>query len=535
MSVVITSGTIIAFGNPIWDPVELLKQFDNPIVLILGAFYLLIATLSVNVAANVVSPAYDLVNLLPTKLNFVKAGLISVVIALFFAPWLWFDTADTIFSILGAIGGTLGPVAGIMMADFFIVRRGQYEKNGWVVTASVTYQADILIEDGKIAVVGQQLDNLVKAEIFDAQGLYVLPGAVDEHTHMAMPFNGTETLPWETETDAAAVGGTTSVVDFAVQPKGATLKETIQKWQARANGNTAIDYSLHIAITDLTEDIIQEIPSAVEMGVSTFKLFMAYKGEMMVDDAALFLVLQKAKEVGGLVMVHAENGEVISFLQQQLVAEGKTEPFYHAVSRPLAIEAEATRRAIALAKVADAPVFIVHVSGSDSAEEIRRARADGQRVFAETCPQYLFLDQTYLARSDFEGAKYVCSPPLLDKSNQEKLWTAINNGTLQTIGTDDCSFDFKEQKHLGLGNFTKIPNGANGIENWIQMLYTYVVITGKISLNQLVELTSTNPAKFMGLYPQKGAIAVGSDADLVLFDPLVNNHQCQNTYTGQRL
>ncbi|MCM3728649.1 dihydropyrimidinase [Neobacillus cucumis] len=396
-------------------------------------------------------------------------------------------------------------------------------KNGCIVTASETYYADILIEGEKITGIGGQME-IEGAPIIDAEGLYILPGAVDEHTHMSMP-NGENgeilSMPWETDTIAAATGGTTTIVDFAIQEKGATLRETIQKWKDRANGNTAIDYSMHIAITDLTEEIIEEIPSAVEQGVSTFKLFMAYKGDKMVDDATLFRVLQKSKQVGGLVMVHAENGEVISLLQEQLINEGKTEPIYHAVSRPLEIEAEATRRAIALAKVTEAPIFIVHVSGEEAAEEIRRARSNGQPVYGETCPHYLFLDQSYLELPNFEGAKYVCSPPLREKYHQEKLWDAISEGTLQCIGTDHCSFNFKEQKHLGFDDFTKIPNGGNGIENWIQMLYTYGVKQGKISLNQLVELTSTNPAKFMGLFPKKGTIVVGSDADLVLFDPSI--------------
>lgn len=394
-------------------------------------------------------------------------------------------------------------------------------KNGTIVTAMDMYKGDILIDGGIITALGNDLGNTQEAEVIEADGLYVLPGAIDEHTHMAMPFNGTVTASWETETIAAAVGGTTTIVDFAMQAKGTSLLDTIRAWQAKAGGNTAIDYSLHVAITDLTESVMEEIPAALDAGVSTLKLFMAYKGEIMVDDTALLQTLQKAKDVGALVMVHAENGDIIDLLQRQLVAAGKTEPMYHAVSRPLVVEAEATRRAIALAKVAGAPIFIVHVSGLDSVEEIRRARAEGQPVFGETCPQYLLLDESYLDLPDFEGAKYVCSPPLRDKSNQDKLWQALFDGSLQTIGTDHCSFDFKQQKHMGLGDFRKIPNGVNGFENWIQLLYTYGVKTGRISLHKWVELISTNPAKFMGLFPQKGTIAIGSDADLVLYDPSI--------------
>ncbi|MGN8646622.1 dihydropyrimidinase [Gracilibacillus sp. HCP3S3_G5_1] len=393
-------------------------------------------------------------------------------------------------------------------------------KNGSIVTPEQTYHADILIEGEKISAIGESLD-IKEAEIFDAKGLYVLPGAVDEHTHMSMPNPGATTMPWETETVAAAVGGTTTIVDFAIQEKGKTLAEAIKKWKQKANNQTAIDYSLHIAITDLNEEIITEIPSAVEQGVTTFKVFMAYKDDKMVDDATLYQVLKKSKEVGGLVMVHAENGDVISLLQEEYVQQGNTEPYYHAITRPIEIEAEATRRAIAIANITDAPIFIVHVSGEEPAEEIRRARMKGQAVYGETCPQYLFLDETYLQLPHFEGAKYVCSPPLREKVHQKKLWTAINDGTLQTIGTDHCSFTFKEQKHIGVNDFSKIPNGGNGIENWIQLLYTYGVQAGKIKIEQLVELTSSNPAKFMGLFPRKGTIAVGSDADIVLFDPIV--------------
>lgn len=408
-------------------------------------------------------------------------------------------------------------------------------QGGMVVTATDTYRSDILVEGGKIVALGQGFTTDSNVDVtIDAHGLFVFPGAIDEHTHMAMPFNGTVTASWETETIAAAVGGTTTIVDFAMQAKGESLSDSIALWKSKANHNTAIDYSLHVAITDLTDEVLQEIPVVVLEGVSTLKVFMAYKGEIMMDDEALLTILQKAKDVGALVMVHAENGDVIDLIQRQLVAEGKVEPIYHAISRPLEVEAEATRRAIALAKVAGAPIFIVHVSGYDSMHEIRRARANGQPVFAETCPQYLLLDESHLELPNFEGAKYVCSPPLRHKSNQEKLWQGLFDGSLQTIGTDHCSFNFNEQKRLGVGDFRKIPNGVNGIENWLQLIYTYGVRGGKISLNKMVELTSTNPAKYMGLYPQKGTIAVGSDADLVLYDPsvehtIVANRQKQNS------
>ena len=392
-------------------------------------------------------------------------------------------------------------------------------QGGLIVTATDIYHSDILIEEGRIAALGKNLQKDSNMHIINATNMLVFPGAIDEHTHMAMPFNGTVTASWETETIAAAVGGTTTLIDFAKQTKGESLADTIALWKSKATRKTAIDYSLHVAITDLTQEVLDEIPAIIESGVSTLKLFMAYKGEIMMDDEALLTVLQKARTVGALVMVHAENGDVIDLLQRQLVAQGKIEPKYHATSRPIIVEAEATRRAIALAKVADAPIFIVHVSGGESLEEIRRARSTGQPVFAETCPQYLLLDESYLDLPGFEGAKYVCSPPLRHKSNQSQLWQGLFEGSLQTIGTDHCSFNFKEQKHMGLDNFRKIPNGVNGIENWLQLLYTYGVQGGKISLNKLVELTSTNPAKYMGLFPRKGTIAIGSDADIVLYDP----------------
>ena len=407
-------------------------------------------------------------------------------------------------------------------------------RNGRVVTATETYVSDILIHSGRIAALGTELDDVEVTDIIDANGLLVLPGAIDEHTHMAMPFNGTVTAGWDTETVAAAVGGTTTIVDFAIQNKGQSLLETVFAWKEKANFHTAIDYSLHIAITDLNEEVLQEIPMVVARGVVTLKMFMAYKGEMMMDDQALLRILQVARGVGALVMVHAENGEVVDLLQRQLVAEGKMAPKYHGDSRPPEVEAEATRRAIALAKLAGAPIFIVHVSAEESLAEIRRARNNGQAVYAETCPQYLLLDESYLDLPGFEGAKYVCSPPLRHRSHQERLWQGLSDGTLQAIGTDHCSFNFNQQKQMGLGDFRKIPNGVNGIENWVQLLYTYGVARGRLTLNQWVQLTSTNPARLMGLLPRKGSLSIGADADLVLYDPSVSkmitaNKQKQNS------
>jgi dihydropyrimidinase len=389
--------------------------------------------------------------------------------------------------------------------------------NGNIVTASDSYAADLLIEDGKIVAIGKNLGPA--DEVIHADGKYIFPGGIDEHTHMAMPFGGTVSAPWETETIAAAVGGTTTIVDFAIQPKGAALLDGLNAWQERANGNSAVDYGFHLAITDLNDKTINEIPTLVENGVSSIKLFMAYKGEVMVDDTALFEVLKRTKECGALTMVHAENGDVVYALQRQLIAEGKIEPKYHAVSRPVEVEAEATGRAISLAKVAGSPLFVVHVSCAEAMEQIRLAKEKNLPIFGETCPQYLVLDETYLDLPDFEGGKYVCSPPLRPKSHQESLWNALNQGYLQAVGSDHCSFNFEGQKTMGREDFTKIPNGGNGIENRLALLYTYGVAAGKISINKFVDITSTTPAKMFGLYPQKGTIAIGSDADLVIFDP----------------
>jgi dihydropyrimidinase len=390
-------------------------------------------------------------------------------------------------------------------------------KNGKIVTASDTYIADILIDGQKIVAIGKEFADA--DEVIDASGKFVFPGGIDEHTHMAFPFNGTVSAPWETETIAAAVGGTTTIVDFAIQSKGSTLMNGLTTWQNRAAGNSAVDYGFHLAVTDANQGTIEEIQTLVENGVTSFKLFMAYKGEIMVDDTALYKVLKEAKNQGALTLVHAENGDIVYELQRQLVSEGKTEPKYHSLSRPVEVETEATARAIQLAKIAGAPLFVVHVSCEDSMNQIRSAKEQGLPIFGETCPQYLLLDESYLSLPDFEGAKYVLSPPLRPKENQDILWNALQEGYLQTVGSDHCSFNFDGQKTMGKEDFTKIPNGGNGIENRIALLYSYGVVPGKISINRFVDIMSTTPAKMFGLYPQKGTIAVGSDADIIIFDP----------------
>lgn len=391
-------------------------------------------------------------------------------------------------------------------------------KNGKIVTSSDTYVADILLEYGKITKIGSDLSEK-EGTVIDATGKLVFPGMIDEHTHIESPFGGTVTAPWATETVAAAMGGTTTVVDFALQPKGKALMDGIELWKQRSEGASAIDYGFHIGVTDLRDDVIKEIPTLVEEGIPTLKVFMAYKHDLMIDDATMYKTLASAKEVGALVMVHCENGDVIHLLQEHCIDNNQTDPYYHAVSRPIEVETEATYRAISIAEIVGAPLFIVHVSGEEPAEVIRAAKAKGLPIFAETCPHYLLLTIEELKKPNFEGGKYVCSPPLREEHHIQALWNALKDGTLEAIGSDHCAFNFVGQKELGKEDFRKIPNGGNGIEHRLTLLHTYGVLAGKLSINKMVELLSTTPAKVMGLYPQKGTIAIGSDADIVLFDP----------------
>lgn len=391
--------------------------------------------------------------------------------------------------------------------------------NGKIITSSDTYDADILIDDEKIVLIGENIPSENDMKIVDAKGKYIFPGMVDEHTHIESPFGGTITAPWHTESVAAAVGGTTTIVDFALQSKGQSLIEGINKWKSRAKNRSAIDYGFHIGVTDLKKETMEEIPKIVEAGVPTLKLFMAYKNDLMVDDSTLYQTLEVAKRVGALVMVHAENGSIIDLLQKKCIDNGQVEPYFHAESRPIGVETEATSRAISIAEIVGAPLFIVHVSGEEPAQKIREAKAKGLPIYAETCPHYLFLTVDELKKPDFEGAKYVCSPPLRESKHHEPLWKALQDGTIQAIGSDHCAFNFEGQKDLGKEDFRKIPNGGNGIEHRFSLLYTHAVREGNLSLNKLVDLLSTTPAKVNGLYPKKGTIAVGSDADLVVFDP----------------
>ncbi|WJQ79172.1 dihydropyrimidinase [Brevibacillus brevis] len=395
-------------------------------------------------------------------------------------------------------------------------------RNGTVVTASDTYQADILIEGEKVVAIGSNLDGK-EAEMIDATGYYVFPGGIDPHTHLDMPFGGTVTSDnFYTGTKAAAFGGTTSIIDFCLTNKGEPLHSSISTWHEKARGKAVIDYGFHLMVSDANDQVLEELGAVVRNeGITSLKVFMAYKNVLMADDETLFKTLVRAKELGALVQVHAENGDVLDYLIKQAIAKGQTDPVYHAYTRPPEAEGEATGRAIALTALADAQLYVVHVSCAEAVRRIAEAREKGWNVYGETCPQYLVLDITDLQKPGFEGAKYVWSPPLREKWNQDVLWNALKNGILQTVGSDHCSFNFSGQKELGLGDFTKIPNGGPIIEDRMRLLFSEGVAKDKISLNQFVDMTSTKVAKLFGMFPQKGTIAVGSDADIVLFDPTV--------------
>ena len=393
-------------------------------------------------------------------------------------------------------------------------------KGGRVITAADDYVGDVYVEDERISLIGESLD--VQADrVVDATGKYVLPGAVDPHTHLDMPFGGTITADdFESGHIAAAFGGTTCHVDFCIQAKGQSFGEALELWHGKMNGKALIDVGFHLAVTDLEEGgSLEELARVPDDGVTSYKLFMAYKGALMVDDETLFKTMQVAADTGALVMVHAENGDAIDVLVKQALAEGKTEPKYHALTRPPETEGEATNRAIQLARVADCNLYVVHVSCKEAIDPIAVAREKGWKTWGETCTQYFFVDYSFLERPDFEGAKYVYTPPPRAKENQEHLWTAVRADVLSVISTDHCAFTWKEQKHMGRDDFSKIPNGAPGLENRLHVVHELGVRGGRITLNRMVELLCTNPAKLFGLYPRKGTIAVGSDADVVVFDP----------------
>ena len=395
-------------------------------------------------------------------------------------------------------------------------------KNGHIVTAIDSYIADLLIDGETVAMIGKDLSSVVGQvdKTIDATGKLVIPGGIDPHTHMDLPFGGTSSSDdFETGTRAAAFGGTTSIIDFAVQYKGQSLNEALDVWFAKAEGKAATDYGFHLICTDLPDERLPEMKAMIDQGVSSFKLFMAYPGVFLVDDGTIFKAMTAAGEHGGLICMHAENGVVIDVLVKRALAAGHTAPKYHALTRPTKAEAEGVHRAIAIAEMANSPVYIVHLSCYDALKEVQNARDLGLPAYAETCPQYLLLDYSLYEKPGFEGAKYVMTPPLRDRENQEKLWRGLRSDDLQVISTDHCPFCMKEQKELGVDDFSKIPNGGPGVENRMSLIYHHGVAAGRIDLNRFVELTSTAAAKIFGLFPRKGTIAVGSEADIVIFDP----------------
>lgn len=405
-------------------------------------------------------------------------------------------------------------------------------KNGTVVNATGISAADVLIDGETIAAVlapgssllGFEIERNVDA-VIDAAGKYVIPGGIDAHTHMEMPFGGTQASDtFETGTRAAAWGGTTSIVDFVVQYAGENVLDQYAAWQQKAAGNCAIDYGFHQILSDVQDSSLTAMDELVAEGVSSFKLFMAYKGVFLSDDGQIVKAMQKAESNGSMIMMHAENGSVIDLLVQQAIAAGNTSPYYHGLTRPWQAEEEATHRAIMLADLTGAPLYIVHVSAKQAVEQIAAARDRGRNVFGETCPQYLYLSlEEQLGAPGFEGAKWVCSTPLRSRAegHQHHMWQSLRTNDIQMVSTDHCPFCMKDQKELGLGDFSKIPNGIGSVEHRMDLMYQGVV-TGEISLSRWVELTSTTPARMFGMYGKKGVIQPGADADIVVYDP--NGH-----------
>jgi dihydropyrimidinase len=392
-------------------------------------------------------------------------------------------------------------------------------KNGAVVSADKTFAADVLIEGATIKEVRPGIPAEPGHAVLDATGMLLLPGGIDAHTHLDMPFGGTTSSDdFETGTRAAAIGGTTTIVDFAIQARGTKMRDALDTWWKKAESKACIDYGLHMIVTDLPDAGLEDMDDLVREGVASFKLFMAYPNVLMVDDATIFRALKQTSKNGALICMHAENGSVIDVIVRQALAEGKTAPIYHALTRPTLAEAEAVHRAIALAEMAGVPIYIVHLSSEDALNQVREARDRGLPAFAETCPQYLLLSIDDMNVPGFESAKYVFTPPLREKENLPKLWDGLKSDNLQVVSTDHCPFCFEDQKALGKDDFTKIPNGGPGIENRLQLLHHHGVSAGKITLNRFVEIVSTAPARIFGMYPKKGAIAPGSDADIVVWD-----------------
>jgi len=394
-------------------------------------------------------------------------------------------------------------------------------RNGTIVTATDHYQADVFIKDEKITAIAATLDEGADRSI-DASGCYLFPGGIDAHTHMELPFMGTfASDTFHTGTLAGLYGGTTTIVDFAIQTQGESLESAIQDWHRKADGHAVGDYAFHCAVTDFNQETRKEIPRIInELGINSFKTFMAYKGFLMIDDRQMFELMQELVKHGGIITTHAENGDLVDNLVQKFLAEGKTGPRYHVLSRPPMFEAEASGRVIDLAHQAQCPLYIVHMTCEESLARVRAATLRNQKVHVETCVQYLLLDDSLYFQDGFEAAKFVMSPPLRKAKDQEALWAAINQNLVQHVATDHCPFCLN-QKEMGIDDFSKIPNGAPGIEHRVELMYSEGVHQGRISLNKFVDVTSTGAAKIFGLFPRKGTIAVGSDADIIVFDPEV--------------
>jgi dihydropyrimidinase len=396
-------------------------------------------------------------------------------------------------------------------------------QNGTIVTSSDHYQGDVLIQDEKVSAIGARLDESAD-RVIDAQGCYLFPGGIDAHTHMELPFMGTYASDtFESGTLAGLHGGTTTIVDFAIQTQGDSLEAAINHWHEKADGHAVGDYAFHCAVTDFNEETRKEIPRVInEHGINSFKTFMAYKGALMVDDRQMFELMKELVSHGGIITTHAENGDMVDHLVQKFLAEGKTEPRYHVLSRPAICEAEASGRAIDLAWQAQCPLYIVHMTCDEALNRVKMAALRNQKVHVETCVQYLLLDESLYFQDGFEGAKVVMSPPLRKEKDQQALWAAINQNLVHHVATDHCPF-CSDQKEMGLNDFSKIPNGAPGIEHRFELMYSEGVHAGRISINKFVEVISTTAAKIFGLFPRKGTIAVGSDADIVVFDPEIKH------------
>lgn len=392
-------------------------------------------------------------------------------------------------------------------------------KGGKIVSDKITYFSDIKVDGGKIVEIGGNLESK-DCEIVDVSGSYIIPGGIDTHTHFDLDTGTTITADdFISGTKAAIAGGTTTILDFATQSKGKSLKACLEEWHHKARNKAYCDYGFHMAITDWSDSVCDEMDEMIKQGVSSFKLYMAYKGTLQVDDSVIYKALEKSKNIGAIIGFHCENGDLVCELVDKNLKENHISPQYHAASRPPMLEAEATSRLMKIAEITKSKVCVVHLSCKESLDEVLKAKKRGVDVVVETCPQYLLLNEDKYKLEGFEGAKYVMSPPLRNVKNNDILWKALEQNQIDTIGTDHCSFNYKKQKELGIDDFSKIPNGAPGVEHRVGLLYTYGVSTNKISINRMVELLSTNPAKIYGLYPQKGTIEVGSDADLVVLNP----------------